>query len=310
MEYVVFHATTNTRIDQAYMTSYHRHSSLLHLLLLLLALWLLSLSQFQFWWKSKCSSWRPCFFGRCWCCCCVRSQRTCSLSFHLEGLLEVAATCNDLHELQLFPVDARDETGGHVSQIKLTKMLHKHCLTWFWKLSIMTKMQSRILEHCTCIIHAAFATVISKREVSICDRSFDSSTIQNVKHDDSIGNNTLASNSSISCSLNILTKENTSTGNVEGETVDKLAESCNSSGSQCSLLIERKLLSSELNTCDIECEATTLPIPALEHGSFYSNVFTVVFDKQLLILQKGKSFWLLVGIDQIDPRTYANFMLV
>ncbi|KAL5073291.1 hypothetical protein RYX36_012275 [Vicia faba] len=121
------------------------------------------------------------------------------------------------------------------------------------------------------IMHAASATIISKGEVAICDRSFDSSTIQNVKHDDSIGNNTLASNSSISCSLNRLTKENTSTGNVEGETVDNLAESCNSSSSQCSLPNERKLLSSELNTCDVECEATTPPVPALEHGSFSSN---------------------------------------
>ncbi|KAL5100830.1 hypothetical protein RYX36_005157 [Vicia faba] len=66
------------------------------------------------------------------------------------------------------------------------------------------------------------------KDIGTLYMSFDSSTIQNVKHDDSIGNNTLASNSSISCSLNILTKENTSTGNVEGETVYTLAESCNS----------------------------------------------------------------------------------
>ncbi|CAI8601944.1 unnamed protein product [Vicia faba] len=108
-------------------------------------------------------------------------------------------------------------------------------------------------------------------DIGILYMSFDSSTTQNVKHDDSIGNNTLASNSSISCSLNRLTKENTYTGNVEGETVDKLSKSCNSSGSQCSLPNERKLLSSELNTCDIECEATTPPIPALENDSFYNN---------------------------------------
>ncbi|CAI8588627.1 unnamed protein product [Vicia faba] len=146
----------------------------------------------------------------------------------------------------------------------------------------MTKMQSRILEYCTCIMHAASATIISKREVSICDGYFDSSTIQNVKHDDSIGNNTFASYSSISCSLNRPTKENTSTGNVEGKTVDKLVESCNSSGSQCSLPNERKLLSFELNTCDIECEATTPPIHALEHGSFYSNDNTCSLNTQVL----------------------------
>ncbi|KAI5389913.1 hypothetical protein KIW84_075290 [Lathyrus oleraceus] len=71
--------------------------------------------------------------------------------------------------------------------------------------------------------------------------------------------------------LHQLTKENTSTGNVEEGTVDNLAESCNSPGSQCSLPNERKLSSSELNTCDIECEATTPPVPALEDGSFSSN---------------------------------------
>ncbi|KAL5099511.1 hypothetical protein RYX36_003838 [Vicia faba] len=35
----------------------------------------------------------------------------------LKAFLKVAATCNDLHELQASTVDARDETGGHVSQV-------------------------------------------------------------------------------------------------------------------------------------------------------------------------------------------------
>ncbi|KAI5422804.1 hypothetical protein KIW84_046002 [Lathyrus oleraceus] len=69
----------------------------------------------------------------------------------------------------------------------------------------------------------------------------------------------------------ITTPANISTGNVEEGTVDNLAESCNSSGSQCSLPNERKLSSSELNTCDTECEATTPPVPALEDDSFSNN---------------------------------------
>lgn len=125
------------------------------------------------------------------------------------------------------------------------------------------------------IMHAASTTVISEGDVAICDGSFDSSTIQNVKNDNSIGNGILASNSSLCSSPSGLTKENSSTRKVEGENIEDLAESCNSSGSQCCLLSnERKKLSSGLDTCDVDYKAITPPVPALKHGSFFSNVDT------------------------------------
>ncbi|CAI8588628.1 unnamed protein product [Vicia faba] len=69
--------------------SYHRHSSLLHLLLLLLA-----------------------FAAAVYALNALAPQVSA-----LKAFLKVAATCNDLHELQASTVDARDETGGHVSQV-------------------------------------------------------------------------------------------------------------------------------------------------------------------------------------------------
>ncbi|MCH91331.1 hypothetical protein A2U01_0012258, partial [Trifolium medium] len=121
------------------------------------------------------------------------------------------------------------------------------------------------------VTHAASTTVISNGEVEICDRSFDSSTIQNVKNKDSIGNDILVSNSS-PCSLNGPAKENSSTGKVEGKNVNDLADSCNSSGSQfCLLPNERKMLSCELDTRVVECKTITQPVPALKHSNFSSN---------------------------------------
>lgn len=108
--------------------------------------------------------------------------------------------------------------------------------------------------------------------MATCDSSFDNSTIQNVKNNDSIGNDIVTSNSSLCSSVNGLTKENSSTRKVEKENVEDLAGSCNSSGSQCCLLSnERKTLSSELDTCEVECKATTPPEPALKHDSFCRN---------------------------------------
>ncbi|CAJ2655533.1 unnamed protein product [Trifolium pratense] len=121
------------------------------------------------------------------------------------------------------------------------------------------------------VTHAASTTVISNGEVEICDRSFDSSTIQNVKCKDSIGNDILVSNSS-PCSLNGPAKENNSTGKVEGKNIDDLPDSCNSSGPQfCLLPNERKMLPCELDTRVVECKAITQPVPALKHNNFSSN---------------------------------------
>lgn len=123
-------------------------------------------------------------------------------------------------------------------------------------------------------IHAASTTVISEGEVAICDRFLNSSTIQNVKNDNAIGNDILASNSSLCSSLSGLSRENSSTRKVEGKTED-LAESGNSLGPQCCLLSdERKTLCSGLDTltCDIDCTAaTTPPVPAVKQGSFFSK---------------------------------------
>ncbi|XP_027191852.1 uncharacterized protein [Cicer arietinum] len=119
---------------------------------------------------------------------------------------------------------------------------------------------------------AASITITYEGEVATCDSSFDNSTIQNVKNNDSIGNDIVTSNSSLCSSVNGLTKENSSTRKVEKENVEDLAGSCNSSGSQCCLLSnERKTLSSELDTCEVECKATTPPEPALKHDSFCRN---------------------------------------
>ncbi|XP_024637780.1 uncharacterized protein [Medicago truncatula] len=135
-----------------------------------------------------------------------------------------------------------------------------------------TPVDSAVVDSHKSITHVASTTAISKVEVAICDSSFDSSTIQNVKNDDSIGNDILASNSSLCCSLNGLTKENSSTRSVEEENVGGLAESCNSSGPQCCLLSnERKKLSSELDTCDVECKVITPPVPASKNGSLSGN---------------------------------------
>ncbi|XP_027335017.1 uncharacterized protein LOC113849355 [Abrus precatorius] len=122
-------------------------------------------------------------------------------------------------------------------------------------------------------MHAASTTVISEGEVAICDRFLGSSAIQNVKNDNSIGHDVLASNSSLCRSVSGPTKENGSTRKVEGET-EGLAESGNSLGPQCCFLSdERKTLSSGLDTltCDVDCNAITPPAPALKHGSFFSK---------------------------------------
>ncbi|KAJ1392080.1 polymerase, nucleotidyl transferase domain [Sesbania bispinosa] len=98
--------------------------------------------------------------------------------------------------------------------------------------------------------------------------------LKNVKNDNSIGNDILASNSSLCSSLSGLTKENSSARKVEGENIEDVAESCNSSGPQCCILSnEKKELSSGLDilTCDADCEAITPPIPASKHGSLFSN---------------------------------------
>ncbi|RDY06872.1 Non-canonical poly(A) RNA polymerase protein Trf4-1, partial [Mucuna pruriens] len=115
-------------------------------------------------------------------------------------------------------------------------------------------------------MHAASTTVISEGEVAICDRFLGSSTIQNVKNDNSIGNDMLASNSSLCSSLSGLTKENSSTRKVEGETED-LAESGNSLGPQCCLLSDGL----DTLTCDVDSNAAITPVPTLKHDSFFSK---------------------------------------
>ncbi|XP_017442073.1 uncharacterized protein LOC108347382 isoform X2 [Vigna angularis] len=126
------------------------------------------------------------------------------------------------------------------------------------------------------IMHAASTTVVSEGEVAICDRFLNSSTIQNVKNDNSIGNDILTSNSSLCSNLSGLTKENSSTGKVEGETED-LAESGNSLGPQCCLLSdERKTVCSGLDTFtgDLDCNATVTPsVPALKQGALKQGSF-------------------------------------
>ncbi|KAK2433071.1 Nucleotidyltransferase family protein [Trifolium repens] len=134
-----------------------------------------------------------------------------------------------------------------------------------------TLVDSAVVDSHKSVTHAASTTVVSKGEVEKCNRSFDSSTIQNVKNKGSIGNDILVSNS-IPCSLNGPAKENSSTGKVEGKNVDDLAESCNSSGSQfCLSPNERKMLSCELDTRVVECKTITQPVPALKHSNFSSN---------------------------------------
>ncbi|XP_061345061.1 uncharacterized protein LOC133290922 isoform X2 [Gastrolobium bilobum] len=124
------------------------------------------------------------------------------------------------------------------------------------------------------IMDAASAPVIPEGEVAKCDRFFDSSIIQNVKNDNSIGNDILASNSSLCSSLSGPTKEKSSTRKVEGENIEDLAESCNSLGTQCCFLSnERKTLSSGLDTvnCDVDCNAITPSVSALKHDSTFGN---------------------------------------
>ncbi|KAL5073888.1 hypothetical protein RYX36_012872 [Vicia faba] len=44
---------------------------------------------------------------------------------YVEGLLAVVATCNDLRELRIFPVDVREEAEGPVSQPNsFTQIVH------------------------------------------------------------------------------------------------------------------------------------------------------------------------------------------
>ena len=120
----------------------------------------------------------------------------------------------------------------------------------------------------------AATTVVSEGEVGICDRFFDSSTIQNVKNDNLNGSDILSSNSSLCSSLSGPKRENSSTREVEGENIEDLAESCNSLGPErCLLSNERKTLSSGLDclTCEVDCNAKTLPAHALKHSSLFSN---------------------------------------
>ncbi|XP_020239737.1 uncharacterized protein LOC109818618 isoform X1 [Cajanus cajan] len=157
-------------------------------------------------------------------------------------------------------------------------------------------------------VHAASTTVISEGEVAICDKFLDSSTIQNVKNDNSIGNDILASNSSLCSSLSGLTKENSSTKKVEGETED-LAESGNSLGSQhCLLSDERKTLCSGLDTltCDVYSNAAiTPPLPALKHGSFFSKEDTCPLNSSCAVKADIKSAVLDKPIREVNKKEFG-----
>ncbi|KAK7260115.1 hypothetical protein RIF29_25888 [Crotalaria pallida] len=117
----------------------------------------------------------------------------------------------------------------------------------------------------------ATTTGISEGEVTINDLLFDSSTIRNIKNDNSIGKDILASNLSLCSSLSGPSKENSSTRNFEGENIEDVDESLSL---QCCLLSnERKTLSWGLDTltCDTNSNAVTPPVSALKHDSFISN---------------------------------------
>lgn len=141
-------------------------------------------------------------------------------------------------------------------------------------------------------MHATSSTIIAEGEVAIRGRSFDSCTIPNVKNDNSIGNDILASNSSVCSSVSGLARENNSTSGVEGENNENLSESCNSSGPQCcSLSNERKKNSSGLDTltCDVDCKAGTPPVRALNHDSFFNNEDTHPLDTRCAVKADLKS---------------------